>query len=1594
MVRDFAQETTDKLATWKALLDEETEKQRVWGELQSSLKQEKKRVWNVLVTTQEAREQGLAPPQFPRAGVTEPLPPRLNMAQNISRSIPYSLGRAVLEIGQEVGLISPERAALERRQLEYGFDVLFPEGVQVFGETWERNARSAGRSLGLGYAPLEESIYQAVRRVPELATAYAPGFFDSRLAVPIQEPKSIAGKVAGAFTDAATFFGGLAAGGAGRAPIEIGGRFLAASVWNGLASATIAELREPNVDAKRFVTNAATYFGIMAVAGGIVKPGLERFLAKRQLKGLLDTIVPKGVLEGAVGRLATRSGRLAEYLIVDRADDWVESVADTAWYAWRENRDKGRPLLGTFLSAFPAALFWNYLEESAGGLGGMAKAAGQLQYAVKGQEVPPDAAKLEIEGLRESSLEMLARMKAQADQVGLPLAPDEIELLDRSSQLLSSPEAAADLFGKPEVTAELANQLGDVAIRVGLAEVRNAEAVSEAPTPMVEPPAEPAPTAAQVPGEPPAEELPPAATVTVPGVVPERIPGLVREGEVKTVIKATTEPRPSPKHVLSEIQLLRLRFQQQAAGARAGAQATKEEIQQTQRELAEIARAIFSPADLSRALPIIMRATDARHFLPLAIQLHETAKKAADVPKQIVSEAELLRLRFQQQAAGARAGAAETSREIRAFQKELSDLVRDRLPAAERGKAFAALRATTTAKGLEKNLEHVEEIVREWQHREAITELKQAMRKMEKSFGADLRAMPEYWREKVEELLEPYDPATPREETLRRLFSLKEYMDRTQDPSVPEGVREELRRLTQVPFSALKTEAMREMAGDIHRFTQYAKLVLALRHKQWVRARQEETGQVLEAIYSGRKLTPEAGKWGAGELRQPGLIERWFRGNDDLHYMLKTLGGGAESNPLVRLVYDKLREGEQDRLRMMDGAQRFVQDIMQQEGATVEDLAGMSHWTSDIHEVVDTIPTVVAKGRTANLTAGQRIALALTLRDPDGRRSLQEGVEWTYSTLTARMREAMVLAAKGKLRAAWKAVPKPGHDTKEVAMPPMSDADAETFQRSLTPVEQRWAEVLSRLINEHLTPVFADTMSGLEGYSVETKPDHFPKRTVGYWKRPARAQTADAYRTLIERTLESLGVFHPRAPGAKAPVHIADAFEVTKDLLNKTAALANFAQKFRDIHAVLDTPEVKKAVGVAYHPGWLKNINERLWRFEDGFERGDLGSDIVDRLRGNIAAAIIPLRVIVMGRQVLSAYGYLDVFPLRDVLPYLRPMTATEWRGAREFVQKWNPIYWQRIQTGKIAPEIGDWVSTQDTRQFFRGQGGVMAKVVSGVRVFDEAAILMAVPMSLSNARQELGSQATEAEVEGLAAKKFDDAVRRTQPGWHPLDRTLYTGSQRTLPRMLSMFQSYFQRVILMQREAWQDYRASPHNISDKLAFAKTLLIANLLLGAVSALYTEAFNLVLGRKRPARARTQNVAAKVATETLVFNLRGYFILGPIASAVQQRLAGWQTELDPVSATFGDVADLATDVARVMPQVISGERYTSGTRWGEYKWKSTAERLAKSIPSTIGRVKGIPIEGLIDAWERGKATYERVATAIGGESEGNVPEWAQE
>lgn len=160
--------------------------------------------------------------------------------------------------------------------------------------------------------------------------------------------------------------------------------------------------------------------------------------------------------------------------------------------------------------------------------------------------------------------------------------------------------------------------------------------------------------------------------------------------------------------------------------------------------------------------------------------------------------------------------------------RDLVDYINENLPVSRRGRLMKFVKNIKINTNMVKAFTRVNEEIDAYQHAEAMQRVKDAF-----SRALDSKQIAVEYTEKIADLASLFDESVPRETTIKRLKSTKDYIEAElkagRDPEIPRYVYESLGRLKMVPLQYLSVAELQNIRDKIDTLTNQGKAKLSAR---------------------------------------------------------------------------------------------------------------------------------------------------------------------------------------------------------------------------------------------------------------------------------------------------------------------------------------------------------------------------------------------------------------------------------------------------------------------------------------------------------------------------------------------------------------------------------------------------------------------------------------------------------------------------------------------------------------------------------------------------------------------------------------------
>lgn len=895
------------------------------------------------------------------------------------------------------------------------------------------------------------------------------------------------------------------------------------------------------------------------------------------------------------------------------------------------------------------------------------------------------------------------------------------------------------------------------------------------------------------------------------------------------------------------------------------------------------------------------------------------------------------------------------------IKKALVAYAQKRLPKEIRGRLLARVAKTRTREALVRAVDLIEKMHARAEATEARMSLVKTIKKL------DTKHMRGEYRRKVEAIINKLDPSKPTEKTLTELEGTRNYLKRNPDTWIPDSEIEKLERLEKMPIADMSTKDIQLIEMSITHAVKLEKLKGKLIAAQRYRKLDEIGAKIAETAARKGKGEFEGETALLGELKIVAWGKKFWAAIERLEsYCL--LIDGDPNGAAQDVWYDSIDQAETERIRYREEDKEAVRAELAKRGVDLED--EFFSWSETMPKATEYVTvTLPSTDETVTMTKGQRISFYNTTQDPAGLRSLLEGGQWTLE----RMGQSFLRLS-------------PDPET----LAPLTIGDIDAINDSMTDQERAIAEVFSWYMNEYVKPKVNEVSDKIVGFDLLTEESYWPKTTdpTAIPVKPTDPALG-MRRPYLHETVEAWGRFKPREPGAKKPLVIQDAFKLMGEHVARTGSYRAYAPALRDAKAVLNMKEVRDALNDNLGRDALRNIRTLITRVEDNSYRTGALDSFMARVHNNAVGAILIGKPVVWVRQALSypcVYARISGLEAKHLTQQLlKPIWGKKQKTAMmAWLKQHSPQIWYRLESGKMTRDVGDMMRGSEVAGFFADYNSLREKMSFGLRSGDAWAIMRIVRAAQTQARAKLGAKAKQSEVDAYAAKLAEVAVRNTQPTWHVKDRSVIGGEPHWGWKAFTVFRSFREKLLQGQRMSWRIYLSERNKAADKFSKGeitedqyKSLLLKNkggvvkdltiffIIATLLNNMTTEIWRRLRGKKpRYDFKKPATAVFGVLKDVLASNLGHYYIIGDVLENI---VKGWGEfkAFDPFRSPFIETGDRIVKFGTAVGNAIANAPIRPSAN--EKKFESSMSTIYRNFPVIVGRVSGIPIEGVVNIGE---------------------------
>jgi hypothetical protein len=862
-------------------------------------------------------------------------------------------------------------------------------------------------------------------------------------------------------------------------------------------------------------------------------------------------------------------------------------------------------------------------------------------------------------------------------------------------------------------------------------------------------------------------------------------------------------------------------------------------------------------------------------------------------------------------------GFKERVQTVQELKNEAVTQIKEEVPKHKQREFLDAVKNVKTEGGMKRLGKRITALRERVRRRDAVNELKDSFAKV------NLKKMRPEYRDKVAAVIDAVDPVRLTEGKIKDLGRLADYLAREPDNKVPASRLAELNRLAKVPVAEMTVDEIETITASVHHMVGLNNLKNRLIIRGKVRQHEDVLEESLDNIRTKHEnRNGSLSGLDSFQMEQEAKIGTKIFGVDSFNAELKAeILDGMDKGIVFQTVYEGLDKGTDVQMRHEHEAQDFFREKL--EGI---DISKWSHAFQKKVENVERVTVDLGEGREISMTPGERIAFYLhSLNDRNVRHITEGGFSFT-TTL-------------GKIK-------------------DLTDEELGRIVESITDDEKKVATAIHKWFNTRQKEAINEVSVDLLGYELATEPDYFPIRT----------HFLDRFHDDLIRTknfthsaLEGLGIFIERQDASNALV-VEDAFLALYKSVKKVAAYVGLAKPLRSAKALLNDNEFAKEMRAQGLNHYLQSLKHYVDRIEGDVVRLDNVDRLTQHLINNLDIAILGFNPFVMFKQPIS---FLAASTEMD-WKYLKAGSAkTVTKSDIEEMKKWHPQLRDRFE-GNVTRELGEVASVGRPRRFWTGKEVISQVFMGGIRNFDTKAIgriWNSSKLEIRAKRPELrGDEFWEA-----VSERAWEVIRRTQPTFHPKDRSTIGMNRMFLIRLATKYSSQRNKNYMMVRRAFERWNRSDKKPNDAAQLGNALFV----IGMISPLLLVAID--ESRDKLYDRNQQRSLFMRAVQALKVGIGSVYFIGPTIESMVSKIergtyAGYDISLTALDA-WNELVNTFAEAGNAIKFAISGERYISGKKKRQLKWEHSLKRMMINALEVTGKLKGIPVHTIRRMLEAG-------------------------
>lgn len=510
----------------------------------------------------------------------------------------------------------------------------------------------------------------------------------------------------------------------------------------------------------------------------------------------------------------------------------------------------------------------------------------------------------------------------------------------------------------------------------------------------------------------------------------------------------------------------------------------------------------------------------------------------------------------------------------------------------------------------------------------------------------------------------------------------------------------------------------------------------------------------------------------------------------------------------------------------------------------------------------------------------------------------------------------------------------------------MSEADVENIVSQLTDKEKslgdmatQWMQVMGESANS-----VSLELDGVRKFIVE---NYWPATRTEATPKPLGKRTAEGYKVLEDRSFTQ-----QRIKQADSPLVVSDFFMNLHNSIVDHAAYLGLAKPLRNANMMLSDRQWSQSVRNKYGQTVIDVMSDYVARVQDpAYQRIPTGGFLQKRMNKAVRA-MLGFNPSTALKQFVSYWNVLDEFDTNIVLK-----GAFHRVGKREMaiVEKHIPQIAMRYRHGRVIREIGDMGRVGAARKSFLRKNTFDDAAMTPVTAMDKQAVLRIVyNTELELAQKQPDLQKDTKEWGNAMNKRVLEVVRRTQPTWHPKDRSHIGGTRNQVLRWFTVFHSQRETNMGMLTRANQKYKVDG-DVKSLLKTYSVVATTNAMYGVITTLVGKH---LYRRKTDIGDFVSNLVSSVASLPYFGEILVHVIRQAVSGFEDETVKGTPVEILATEA-FEESGKAFNSITKALRHAATNERFESGKHKGKLKWKVDGDRAAESIIKALALYTGAPI-----------------------------------